>query len=309
MYDVEALSAMGPPGVRKTVQSFEQACGRCEIKVRLDRMSLRLVVDNLIFDKSRDGSRGRCLTTDLPTLGLLKGDRVEPSREVPDIAHLQEGDLVTFWRPSKQTAYKHRCPLFGKETGLSSENLGVDWLHTLSLGVFQTWLGHLVWDLLKANVWSIQGSAAARHELGISCLREELFLWYKSEASQGRHHTRVQKLLPSMFGDAAHPACGLHGAETNSFLSFSEELLKKHGHRLGDRRVYHEQAGLSLRNCLGKIRRYPVVFPLSEIQAFCLDVQKHFWALERLGIECKPKHHLMGEMGGRFGQSSSYRKQ
>ena len=35
-------------------------------------------------------------------------------------------------------------------------------------------------------------------------------------------------------------------------------------------------------------------------KSFCDDIKTHCFAIEKLGIKDKPKHHLMVEMGGRF---------
>jgi hypothetical protein len=289
--------------VQKDLLSFEAACSRCEVRKVLTPVALDVVQSKLVYDKARGGSRGRALVVDLPELGLKRGDRVEPSYEVPNIASLScvGGDLaVTFWRPGLETAHRHRCPMFGASTGLSSANVGVDWLHTLSLGVFQTWLASVVWALLDANAWNIVGPAAARFELGVGRLREDLFAWYTAEAKEGRRHTRVQKLLPSMFGDTSKHSCSLHGAETNSFLAFSEVLLVRYGAKLGPLLPYHMEACLTLRRILSRIRDFPRIFPLPEIQGFCNDVQRHLWALSNLDVNNKPKHHFLIELAGRF---------
>jgi hypothetical protein len=179
-------------------------------------------------------------------------------------------------------------------------HLGVDWLHTLSLGVFQVWLAEVVGDLLDASVWNVRGPAVARHELGVACLREELFGWYTTEAKAGRNHTRVQKLLPSMFGEPSKRTCGLHGAETNSFLAFSHVLLQRHGHKLGAKLCHHMEACGTLRRMLHRIRSFPRVFPNDEIQGFCNDVHKRLHALSAMDIVGRPKHHLLIEMAGRL---------
>lgn len=40
----------------------------------------------LFYDKRSGGSRGRALVEGIPTLGVAKGDRLEPSELLPDIA-------------------------------------------------------------------------------------------------------------------------------------------------------------------------------------------------------------------------------
>ncbi len=141
MYDATNLSPLGLAHCKRDLGSFEDACRPCEIALSLTRSQARRLEERLFFDKSKKGSRGRSLEQPFPELNLLKGDRVEPSDSVPDVADLCRSDAVrinvSIWRPSLETSYKHRCPILGAHTGLSAMNLGIDWLHTLSLGVFR----------------------------------------------------------------------------------------------------------------------------------------------------------------------------
>ena len=100
-------------------------------------------------------------------------------------------------------------------------------------------------------------------------------------------------------GEEGRRTFGLHGAETNSFLAFSEILLRRHGEKLGNKYAHHVEAGTALIRILARIRKFPRVFPMSEIQGFCNDVQKHMLAISALNMSTKPKHHFLIEMAGR----------
>ena len=240
LYDAAGLSPLGAPCKCKDLASYSLAVSRCEISRAYTIPELAQLEEHLFFDKAKQGSRGRALKQHLPGMGLERGDRLAPNDNCRDIASIPRtnGIELTFWRPSRETSSRHRCPLFGPETGLSPWNLGLDWLHCLSLGVFQCWLGALVAELLAANAWDCQpGPVVATFENGVGRLREDLFAWYAVDAKQGRRHTQVQKLTPAMMGTPAKAAFGLHGAETNSFLAFAVlVLLPKYGHVLGQRR-------------------------------------------------------------------------
>jgi hypothetical protein len=83
--------------------------------------------------------------------------------------------------------------------------LCVDWLHTLSLGVFQFFLAVLLWRFLLLNPWKLDGPPASWPERGLNHFRSLLFLWYNREEQLGRNHTRVQNLTSGMIGTAEKP--------------------------------------------------------------------------------------------------------
>ena len=75
------------------------------------------------------------------------GDRLEPGPLLADVASFEDGIppfSVTFWRVSEETCTHHRNPIFAQRIGFGLCNLGVDWLHCLSKGVFQVFLAHLL---------------------------------------------------------------------------------------------------------------------------------------------------------------------
>ena len=87
--------------------------------------------------------KGRVLRQGVPALGLEPNDRLEPSRVVQDVGDFE--NLVppfraTFWRAAKDTVTRRRNPLFSVGTGLDFERMGIDVLHTLSLGVYHVFL-------------------------------------------------------------------------------------------------------------------------------------------------------------------------
>ena len=119
---------------------YEAACAQCERRVMVpNALVLAVVVGALEYDKRSKGSKGRALTRDLPALGLLLGDRVEPSPDLPDVGALERISTpawVLFWRPDDQTLANHRNPLLAA-TGVRIRSLALDTLHTLHLGGVQ----------------------------------------------------------------------------------------------------------------------------------------------------------------------------
>ena len=100
-----------------TDADLEEACRRCEIRVVLTKGQHREVLANLSFSK-QDG--GRALQSDLPHLGLEKGDLLEPTPTLLDIGDAfdrlflasEEPREVLFWRKRYQTKLVHRVPFF-----------------------------------------------------------------------------------------------------------------------------------------------------------------------------------------------------
>ena len=77
---------------------------------------------------------------DFPSLGLLGGDRLEPSRSRRDIREFDRvpvGTRVLFWREQNETLAKHRCPMYSPESHITivTLSLSLDTLHALNLGI------------------------------------------------------------------------------------------------------------------------------------------------------------------------------
>ena len=73
-YSLDWLTPLGMRHPSKTLQSYLDACDRCEIRVALHRDQHVAIRGALWWDKRKDtgASHGRGLRHDLPSLGLLK---------------------------------------------------------------------------------------------------------------------------------------------------------------------------------------------------------------------------------------------
>lgn len=303
-FKVNGLSPLGLGSARKGCDTYMRACANCETKLtvitREDQVRLRAALQ---YDKKKAGSYGRTFQLDFPELGISKGDRLEPTPTMPNVAFFDDAPVpftVITWRPTLETGSRHRNPLFDPATGMSPLSLGIDWLHTLSLGVFQVTLQHVIWDLLEANIYNIGGPFSSVFELGVARLRQDLFRWYQTEQAQGRVHTRVQQFVPSMLGSATDKQFKLHASETNGFLHFSMTLLDTHGASLGRKHSLYKDAVGSMVKVCELIKRFPRRLPPREMQLFTDSVITHMRALEKLEIRPKPKHHFMLEMASRW---------
>ena len=69
---------------------YDQACTKCEHAVVLSRASRDHLVALLDYGRRPGGACGRALRASVPELGLLHGDRLEPSWSLPDVGKLEE---------------------------------------------------------------------------------------------------------------------------------------------------------------------------------------------------------------------------
>ena len=180
-YNLRNLSVLTSPWPAKTIADYNAACDRCEVKVLLHDALWRKLRAFLV--KSR-AQRGRVLALDVPEARLLKGDRLEPSCELPDVAVFNSDtpSVVTFWRVPENPVVHHRNPIFDAELGITpDESLVVDQLHALCLGVFKYFLGVLLWALFAANIFQIAADTEeAARSLNAIALRASLFGWCKT---------------------------------------------------------------------------------------------------------------------------------
>jgi len=109
-----------------TTAEYEAACTACEIKKVLSREEYIAVKNNLAYNKTRDGPRGRALVANLPALGLMRDDRIEPDKNLQEIGNCFDRlatapaafpVALTFWRranevPPSATVLRRRARHF-----------------------------------------------------------------------------------------------------------------------------------------------------------------------------------------------------
>ena len=270
VYDTSRFNAIEPPAPRKTQADYDAACRACEIDVTLDFATYLKVRAVLEYDKRKDGSRGRRLPIDVG-MGLLKGDRLEPTPQMPNVAdfdNMQPPYTVRFWRRANETMARHRNPLCSNGTGISIDNcLQVDWLHCMSLGIQLDVLRCLFSVAFNYDVFKVGGFQDQRMVLSVNRLQFDLFAWYKAEKEKGNEHSQAQLLTPSMFGTLADPSLSLHGAECNGVLRYAQSFLEKYGHLLPDLQEWGLAVG-SLVQCLDLIHDNPWVFTPAAVQDY-----------------------------------------
>jgi hypothetical protein len=304
-YSTAGLSPLGSGFVAKTEEAYREACRKCETKLRLSPADRNRVVRNLDYDKrKKDGAGGRALSADIPELGLSKGFRIEPSAELPNVGDLETVSAaveVTFWNHKQETSTRHRNPLFSDKTGVTSDCLGIDIMHTSALGTTQFVIHPLMWRLVEVNVFKVVGAAATVRELTFGRIKEMLFQWLSVEAQAGRRHSQPQQFASTFFGTPSSYSCRLHAAETLGVAKFLLMfLLGPHGACLGRELPLYRSAIGSAVSMFELVRIHPRRLPAEAQQEFIHCIAEHLRSIRALRISCRPKHHVMIELGGKF---------
>ena len=176
---------------------------------------------------------GRALLNDIPHLALQKGDRLEPSAEIPDIGEPFDamvvplaGLPVTFWRPTRETLSRHRNPLFRRSLGITPRRcLVVDALHSLYLGIMLVWCRLFLWTLILDGFWCNSGTQEERVHTSHQLFKADLLRWYPLADKRLRKKlTRVTTITRKMIGNANEQVLKTKAAETYGLLLYLVEL-------------------------------------------------------------------------------------
>jgi len=190
--ELDGFSPISMPAPPKTWATYNAACLACEIVVLIgSREMLLRIRASLRYDKRKQQNayHGRALIQDLPDINLRKGDRLEPSPDLPDVGMLDEASVpitVIFWRTANETAARHRNPLFDESIGLvPSLVMANDFLHCCALGVFQFLLGWFLHMCIRKNIWGVfYTTVEVLITSSVQCFKADLFEWYGNEEKQ-----------------------------------------------------------------------------------------------------------------------------
>lgn len=299
----DELSRLGTGHELMDFNAYNAACSDCEKHVLVEASDHRRLRAALAYDRRQAGARGRALQADFPHLNLFRNDRLEPSIRFPDGSAFVEATpplQTSWWRSVPGARVRRRNPLFCPETGLGPQSLCVDALHTLSLGVYQFFVSHLLWEILRANHWGLKGSARAVAELGFGRLREAYGAWCTAEQRAGRSVSKAQGFCFAMLGASDDPELKLRAAETNTMLRFSEAVFPRHAGVLEPARRRHFESGLAALMAMHRVTHEArQTVPPNSVQQFTDATRRHLKACVALGIRLRPKHHFMLHMGPR----------
>ena len=216
MYRFKGLSFVTSPwGDHDESATYDEACRACEIPVCIHTHAQRrsiMLGGRLSYDKRKNGNMGRCLMAPVPQFGLLVGDRLEPSLELPDVADFRTAKIpitVVFWRRHRDgtkcmDAVLHRNPIFSSVLGTSPQRtLAIDTLHTLYYGPIQKYVQCVVWRVIAGNPWRFNGGMEERLELAAARLRIDLAEFLRDEGAACHMHIAAYVSVNGCLGTCA----------------------------------------------------------------------------------------------------------
>lgn len=315
LFELDGFNPVSMPYGSKSYRDLEDACAACEIRISITADLHVAIRSRLTYDRRRVGLRGRFLMQAVPGTDppLLRGDRLEPSIELTDIGEGFDNlsafpTTVTFWRVSRETFVYHRIPLWSPEIGATHDRcLAIDWMHSLSLGFFQSFLLVAIHRLISLDAWCTgerteEGRLAASTER----IRNELTVFYREQRAAGVAVTEVTDLNNQSFGTQATPSCGFKAAETNHFIVYLHQCLE----RFQDISLVSGPsllaASASLQNIRQIILDHPIIITATAAQAISpihtLFARPHSWHTfcRRLAQDGPgmPAHRLMVKSRG-----------
>ena len=119
----------------KSTQDYLDCCSAAEVEITVTDAGTRDLIKNALeYNESKlKGGAGRQLKRALPSLGLLSGDRLEPTPTLPNVSDLDKVQAFpindVFWRRFPTAIGYRRNPLLAPHLGLGLEAFAVDAMH------------------------------------------------------------------------------------------------------------------------------------------------------------------------------------
>ena len=274
-------------------EDYNLSCERCLNAVQVATLDVRNKIATLLkYDKSKEGSCGRSLKTNLLEHGLCTGDRLEPSDSLPDVGQFETAPVpfvAYFWRRSEESHSRRPNPLFRSGLGVSPcGSLAIDTLHAFYLGVMRVWAKIAIWRVLLSGVFGDSLPVA------ILAMRSTLMTFYKIRHAEFQQEglTRLADFSAKTVGTKGHQTLKSKGAETFGLLKFLLYLFPRYGERLGP----HWQRLLKAGQCLDRIVEIwhsngwtiPAEQRKESIAMYCQHI-----AMMSVFSCFTPKHHLV----------------
>lgn len=130
---------------------------------------------------------GRGMRESIPILQVEKGDRLEPTPDLPNVGDFENASLplnVTFWRMFKLDRVTHDSPLWWIP-GVTFRIIGIDLLHAWHLGGCAVFIGHVLMMFLLSGVLQPKLPWLGEEDcmrIGLNVLRSRLTVFYNEQA-------------------------------------------------------------------------------------------------------------------------------
>ena len=194
---------------------------------------------SLIYKKK---CRGRCLKQDMVSLGLKRGNRLEPSEEMPDVGMFETMTvpfLALFWIWGKDARILHTNPLL-LIPGFTLDKWAIDLLHTWHLGPIQAFVALVLFMLLASGLWTPTSrylDQKDKDQLSLLNIKSELYGWYKTmgkDPKWKKSGTEIWNLTLGMIGSKSKPMLHAKAKESEGMLKFTIHMLSTHQEALSE---------------------------------------------------------------------------
>ena len=296
---------------------YSDICNQREIVIRVESEAVRSQICTALSYRRGQLGFGRELDAELQigAQRLFRGDRFEPTPELPDVALVDTAPLplvVKFWRNRRDFRSRNcdpvirRNPIFDVCEPLRV--LAIDSLHTVYSGVAGRYVSAIVWRLLLANAWGVRGDQSTILEIGIRRASAHMARWFETQNIPANR--RLSMLTLGMIGDRRD--CAISGdphpgsptkfkaAETGTILPWSVSLLESLGSGLAHFRDLLT-AGKALVRWLEITREAEVIMTPAQTQELNDCCQRHLVNIQRAGVHCVPKHHFFAHLSANAG--------
>lgn len=305
LYRIEGITPVGLFWRTNRDGDYFASCRRCEAHVVIDKRMHRDIVSLLEHDRRQGGNRGRCMRADYSPAGLVQGDRLEPSRFLPDPGNF-EGITqfpmpVVFWRRSLETMSRHRNPIFQADLGVTPmRSLTIDALHAVFLGVMLAFAKHALWFMLEQGVWAKRATTDETVEVSALVITSQLRGFYRKRHEQNPAEmlTRVSSFGQKTIGAWHDRKLRTKGAETWGVLLFLVEALRANKARLGQDGQRLFVAGQSLKELIELWQMCGATMTVAQVQNSFDMWLRHLRCTEGMPDLEIPKRHLVTHLLG-----------
>eukprot|EP00959_Pyramimonas_sp_CCMP1952_P454458 9469938-Pyramimonas_sp.AAC.1 len=286
-------------------EDYEEECRKREKWVLVSNDTQFRAIKFRLEYKSR--YRGRALTSDIPSLGLLKRDRLEPSANLIDTGDFDNMGgmpfkpfLVCFWRESNEERVHHRNPLLDPRLGISVLTFSIDEMHCVHLGIAKVYAGTVIWRMLLNNVFGFSNLTRKEDKIRVGLRRIKLLLddWYPEERERRGVRedqiSRIGDLTEGMIGDETNPTISTKANETKWLFRFCVKLMQQHGNKLPEKDV-----PVALLDCGGTLLRWMDICDAQDRHVpddACKELNRlanlHCSLCVQAMVHILPKHHL-----------------